>query len=66
VSSHAITIAGYLVVLAAGIALEVLAFRKPGRVPPLGQVLTWIMRSRTGRIGMLVAWGWIGLHFFAR
>ncbi len=65
-SSHAITIAGYLAVLAAGIALEVLAFRKPGHVPPLGQVLTWIMRSRTGRIGMLVAWGWIGLHFFAR
>jgi len=24
------------------------------------------MRSRTGRVGVLVAWAWIGLHFFAR
>jgi len=24
------------------------------------------MRSRTGRVGVLVAWAWIGLHFFAK
>jgi Family of unknown function (DUF6186) len=35
-------------------------------VPPLGDVLTRIMRTRTGRVGVLVAWAWIGLHFFAR
>lgn len=35
-------------------------------VPPLGDVLTRIMRTRTGRVGVLVARAWIGLHFFAR
>jgi len=23
-------------------------------------------RGRTGRVGMLVAWAWLGLHFFAK
>ena len=35
-------------------------------IPTLGHVLTRIMRTRTGRVGMLVAWAWVGLHFFAR
>jgi hypothetical protein len=35
-------------------------------IPPLGDLLTRIMRSRTGRVGVLVAWAWLGLHFFAR
>jgi hypothetical protein len=29
-------------------------------------VLTRIMRTRTGRVGVLVAWAWLSLHFFAR
>jgi uncharacterized protein DUF6186 len=29
-------------------------------------MLTRAMRSRTGRVGVLVAWAWIGLHFFAK
>jgi hypothetical protein len=29
-------------------------------------VLTRAMRTRTGRVGVLVAWAWLGLHFFAR
>ena len=35
-------------------------------VPALGDLLTRAMRTRTGRVGVLVAWAWIGLHFFAR
>ncbi len=65
-SSHDITILGYLVVLAAGVLLELLAVFTPAPIPPLGEILTRIMRSRTGRVGMLVAWAWVGLHFFAR
>ena len=34
--------------------------------PALGELLTRAMRTRTGRVGILVAWAWIGLHFFAR
>lgn len=65
-SSHDVTIAGYLAVLAAVVLLQVLALRSPSRVPPLGEVLSRVMRTRTGRVGVLVAWAWLGLHFFAR
>ena len=48
-TSHDITIAGYLAVLLAAVVLEVLAARTQGPIPPLGDLLTRIMRSRTGR-----------------
>jgi hypothetical protein len=65
-SSRDLTIIGYLSVLAAAVALQVAALRMPGRLPSLGRVLTNVMRTRTGRVGILVAWGWLGLHFFAK
>ncbi len=65
-NSRDFTVIGYLSVLAAAIALQVTALRMPERLPSLGRVLSHVMRSRTGRVGVLVAWAWIGLHFFAR
>jgi hypothetical protein len=65
-NSHDITILGYLLVLAAGVTLQVLAVRRPERLPTLGRVFTHVMTSRTGRVGVFVAWAWVGLHFFAR
>ena len=64
-NSHAITIAGYLAVLSSIVLLQVLATRTRVPVPSLGELLTRAMRTRTGRVGVLVAWAWIGLHFFA-
>ena len=65
-SSHDVTIAGYVVAVVGIVALQVLAARTRAPVPSLGELLTRAMRSRTGRVGILVAWAWIGLHFFAR
>jgi uncharacterized protein DUF6186 len=65
-SSHDITITGYLVVVGGIVALQLLATRTRGPVPSLSDLLSRAMRSRTGRVGVLVAWAWIGLHFFAR
>ena len=65
-TSRALTIAGYLTVLATCVGLQVVAMRKPGRLPSLGRVFTHVMRTRTGRVGVLVAWAWLGLHFFAK
>ena len=65
-NSHDITVTGYLVVLLAGVTLQLLATRTRAPIPSLGQVLAWAMNTRTRRVGMLVAWAWIGLHFFAR
>jgi len=66
ISSHDVTILGYLLVLLAGLLLEFLATRTRARIPALGDVLTRVMRTRTGRVGVLVAWAWLGLPFFAR
>ena len=65
-NSHDVTLLGYLVILLAGGLLEVLGRWTRAPVPPLGDVLSRIMRTRTGRVGVLVAWAWIGLHFFAQ
>ena len=65
-NSHDITVLGYLAVLLAGIVLQLLAARTRAPIPRLGQVFEWAMSTRTRRIGILVAWAWVGLHFFAR
>ena len=65
-NSHDITVDGYLAVAGAGVILEVIATRTKAPVPSLGDVLTRIMRTRTGRVGVLVAWAWLGLHFFSQ
>ncbi len=63
---HEVTIAGYLLVVAGIVLLQLLATRTRAPVPSLADLLTRAMRSRTGRVGVLVAWAWIGLHFFAK
>lgn len=65
-TSHEVTIGGYLLVVAGIVVLQVLGAWTRAPVPSLGDLFTRAMRSRTGRVGVLVAWAWIGLHFFAR
>src|SRR5262249_55982116 len=63
---HEVTIAGYLLVVAAIVVLQLLATRTEAPVPAFGELLSRAMPSRTGRVGILVAWAWMGLHFFAK
>jgi hypothetical protein len=65
-STHAITVTGYLVIALAGAALEWLARRGSGRVPRFSEVLSRATRTRAGRVGVMAGWAWLGLHFFAR
>ena len=65
-NSHVVTVTGYLVVLAAGVTLQLLSRRPGSRIPALGAVITWAMGSRTLRVAILVGWAWLGLHFFAQ
>jgi hypothetical protein len=61
-----ITIAGFALVIAALVALEV-ASRRPGsRIPSAGAWLGYAMRPRIGRILVLLGWWWLGWHYFAR
>ncbi len=64
-TSHDVTIAGYVLVVAFAAGVELAAARpKPG-VVSIRVVLTRLMRTRSGRIGVLAAWAWLGLHFLA-
>ena len=62
-NSHDVTVLGYLAVRLAGVVLQLLATRTRAPIPPLGKVFPWAMSTRTRRVGMLVAWAWVGLHF---
>ena len=65
-TSHDVTIAGYVVVAVGAVGLEVAARSHRFDVQTLGTALSRVMRNRAGRIGMVAAWAWVGMHFFAR
>lgn len=65
-NSHDITVTGFLVILACLIGTEIIARRRRTEIPTFAEVITRIMRTRTGRVGILVTWAWLGLHFFAK
>ena len=65
-SSHTITLAGYLLVLTLGTGLNALAHRPGSRLPTLAAVLTQIMHSRTGKIAVIAWWAWLGVHLFSK
>lgn len=65
-SSRAITIAGYVVIVLAMVALQAWSSFRGSGIPSLGQMVARIMRTRSGRVGLLAVWAWVGLHFFAR
>jgi hypothetical protein len=58
-----ITICGYLVCIAAAVAVEILARRDPERIAPLGSLMDRVMETRSARIGILLFWWWAGWHF---
>ncbi|HTY72321.1 MAG TPA: DUF6186 family protein [Actinomycetes bacterium] len=61
-----LTILGYLVIVGAGVALEVVSRRPDSKLPSFELLLSRVMRTRSGRVSVLAAWTWVGLHFFAR
>jgi hypothetical protein len=65
-SSHAITVAGFLLIFLTGLALEWRARRGASRIPTIDTLLRRAMQTRSGRVGVVAAWAWLGLHFFAR
>jgi len=65
-SSHDITVAGYLAIASSGVVLELLSHRSHSRIPSFGHVLRRLMRTRSGRFGVVAGWAWLGMHFFAR
>ena len=65
-TSHDLTVAVYLLIVLAGVGLEVRSYSPRSRIPSIGTVFTRVMRTRSGRVGVIAGWAWLGLHFFAR
>lgn len=65
-SSHDVTVAGYLAFILFGLALQIRSTSPRSRIPSLGTLTSRVMRTKTGRVGVMAGWAWVGLHFFAR
>jgi Family of unknown function (DUF6186) len=65
-SSRAITVIGFAVVIASLVTLELLARRRASTIPKLGEWLGFVMRPKAGRAFILLGWLWLGWHYFAR
>ncbi|MFL6074612.1 MAG: DUF6186 family protein [Mycobacteriales bacterium] len=58
--------AGFLLLIALGFVLEMLARRPDATVPTVAEVMDRCLRTKTGRVLILVTWWWLGWHFLAR
>jgi hypothetical protein len=57
---------GWIVLGLAMLVAEVVGLLSGGRFPTLGDVLSFLMRSRVGRWFVLIGWAWLGWHLFVR
>jgi Family of unknown function (DUF6186) len=61
-----VVLAGWVVLGLAMLVTEVVGLLSGGRFPTLGDVLSFLMRSRVGRWFVLIGWVWLGWHLFVR
>ena len=64
--SHDFAVLVYAVLVGVGFLVELLSRREGSRIPSLSTLFRNVMRTRTGRVGIMAGWAWVGLHFFAR
>ncbi len=65
-TSRVLTVAGFVLLGLACLGLEVAGRIHGWPVPTLGRLLNGIMRRRSARVGVLLAWWWLGWHFLAQ
>ena len=65
-SSHDVSVAIYMLFALSTVGLELVGRGQRSRIPSLGTVFSRVMRTRSGRVGIVAGWAWLGLHFFAR
>ncbi|WP_406632147.1 DUF6186 family protein [Amycolatopsis sp. WGS_07] len=65
-SSRLITEIGFGAIVAAAILLWLGSHLFPKKIPSLTSVLSALMRKRSTRIALVLAWWWVGWHFFVQ
>jgi hypothetical protein len=65
-SPRTLTLTGYVVIVVALVTVLVCGHLRGSGVQPLVTVIGRVTRTRAGRVGLLAAWAWLGLHYFAR
>jgi Family of unknown function (DUF6186) len=63
--SRIVTLAGYLVIVAVAVALEV-GSRRRRRGATFGDALAVVLRPGPARFALVAAWLWLGWHLFVR
>lgn len=63
--SRTTTLAGYAVIAAGLVALQVVSLLT-GRVPSIGRMAAMVARRPAGRMLLLAGWLWVGWHLFVR
>jgi hypothetical protein len=66
VSSHAVTVVVYATIVLAAVVLQLVSRRQGSAIPSLPNVFRRVMSTKSGRVGVVAGWAWLGLHFFAR
>ena len=61
--SYWITTGGYLGLLLAGVVLWYVTRGRGGNIASLTELFERIMHYRGTRIGLIIAWWWLGYHF---
>lgn len=61
--TYTIVLAGYVVIVGVMLIMQVVAWRHPHVIAPLGEMLERQMSERTTRVGIIAAWWWFGWHF---
>ena len=61
-----LTYAGFALIGLAALVLFLLSHRKNSPIPTLTALFGRLMRKRTTRVALILAWWWIGFHFFVR
>ncbi len=64
-STRDAVITGYIVILAAFLAYELVTLAHP-KLPSLGDGIDTMVRSRAWRWALLIGWLWLGWHLFVR
>ena len=63
-SWRGLTIAGFVAIGLSAVVLEVVARRGLPRLPTFDALVNWAVRKRSAQFAVVMAWWWLGAHFF--